>query len=127
MLTGKARSLFAEWLTAKNESEWGGTFKGFYCALSESMQWGVYEEWADSLGFYFFIEPHLGGGGVAFYCQIRWRNADFIDQFWEDRWDDGSVRYYNSRQEARKAAIERLNELINQQTKTNHQTTPQPT
>ena len=110
-LIGKAKELFEEWLKVhpflgsdKYEREYfevnvDGTLIGFE-NVPDSMQWGVYQDWADSLGWLIGVEPCRGG--QKFYAQITEKGNLLI-------WDNE----FTSRDEARIQVIEKLNEIIN--------------
>lgn len=103
MLEGKAKDKFEEWFFKNIQysvpsSVFGSedaTPNDFY-VLYPSMQWGVIQDFADSLGHKFTI--HIG----MFNSWDVYHN-DYCFSF----------RECKSRQEARTAAIEKLNELIN--------------
>ena len=107
-LTGKAKEQFEEWWKTQPKSfvNMGFCYLSYGSKLvrldsiSESMQWGVYQDWADSLGYY--ITNSFIGGNKPFAPDIT-KDDNLL---WED--------YFNTRQEARNAAIEKLNELINE-------------
>jgi len=105
-LTGKAKELFEEWCDRQSPriitwSARGSSYEsvGLY-DQPESMQWGVYQDWADSLGY--FITNSWIGDNV--FCPDITKDNLIL---WEDD--------FKTRQEARNAAIEKLNYLINQQ------------
>ncbi len=87
-LTGKAKEQFEEWL---RES---GYLLSFY-ECPHSMQWGVYQDWADSLG----EELYISKDGVRWFWALDYRYSD---------------GYAESLPQARNAALESLNDLINQ-------------
>ncbi len=101
-LTDKAYKEFSEWLY-KNQVLRGSPDYRFvrkFQVLPEAMQWGVIQDWADSLGIEMWVEKAI---------------EDF--RYWYNIYkNDGSLHYntnYDTRQEARNAAIEKLNEIIN--------------
>lgn len=116
MLTGKAKQLFEEWYVSiemntfspkyvQMVSEFNGGFvygklRVFY-ELPISMQFGVYQQWADSMGYYISI-TWIGNGVVYFSADIT------IDELIE--WEEE----FNTREEAQIAAIEKLNKIINE-------------
>lgn len=73
----------------------------FY-SLPLSMQWGVYQDWADSIGYYTSITC-IDFGSLYFSAYIEINGI--IE--WESE--------FKTRQEARNAAIEKLNQIINAQ------------
>ena len=104
MLTGKASSFFYSWLhqrfdyepayNAISSSEW-------FESLHPSMQWGIYQDWADSMGY------ELGVLWISEDCysaDISELNRNCL-MLWEYE--------FKTRQEARKAALNTLNEIIN--------------
>lgn len=103
-LTGKAKDLFEAWYFKLPNSmglNYGTlelTMNRFYC-LPESMQWGLYQDWADSLGYELYVDKNtpISFGWGLFYL---------IKEI-----DSGDLK---TRQEARNAAIEKLNQLINE-------------
>ena len=105
-LTGKAKEEFEKWFanelerTEQKLTELGRVHvvDEFYTRITESMQWGVYQDWADSLGHN--ISANIFGSSGLFDYEI-----DFIP----------SDEIRHTRQEARNAAVEKLNELINDQ------------
>lgn len=104
-LTGKAKELFEAWYlklpnaTGLNYGTFDITMNRFYC-LPESMQWGVYQDWADSIGYDLNAFKSLSSD-VDTYVYISSVNDECVR-------DD-----HTTRQEARNAAIEKLNELVN--------------
>lgn len=98
-LTEKAKEQFEKWynynVAVENEE-----VKSFL-RLPEPMQWGVIQDFADSLGYRMLTEYYEKKSVYMF-----------------DIWDGSNYNYdnisYKTRQEARNAAIEKLNELINQ-------------
>jgi hypothetical protein len=99
-LTGKASASFYSWIHQKFDykpcnrailaSDW-------FNSLHPSMQWGVYQDWADSLELYFDIEKRFDEDGY-----VCFGNHNF-------------EKDTNTRQEARNVAIGKLNQLINEQ------------
>ena len=94
-LTGKAKELFEEWY---NQSDWiayGKITDTVFHALPESMRWGVYQDWADSLG----EELYISKDGRGWFWALDYRYSD---------------GYAESLPQARNAALASLNDLINQ-------------
>lgn len=108
-LTGKAKKLFEDWFKEnQQENQQLCEFVNlttFYKA-HESMQWGVYEDFAYSLGY-----------DVCAFIDVTYDDNDneVFKPFWavsklpELEYDG----YSDTREEAREAAIEALNEIIN--------------
>ena len=113
-LTGKAKEEFEKWFanelerTEQKLTELGRVHvvDEFYTRITESMQWGVYQDWADSLGHRLDV--------TVFYDQmlgyVRGYEVKVNDK---DIYRGGDV--FETREEARDAAVEKLNELINDQ------------
>ena len=109
-LTGHALGEFQKWYLKHTERD-----KEYFPRFLEApimFQWGVYQDWADSLGYHMNIECSLGAGPPLHYFCITWRNKDFVDEFVDNH--NLQEQPSETRQEARNAAIEKLNELINQ-------------
>ena len=104
-LEGKCKELFEEWLynvrgtypiIASLETE---DKNGFYF-LTDSMQWGVYQDFFDSIGFYIGID-------TLYIKEFRVFVIVGTDEMWMDN-------RYETRPEARTAAIQKAMELVNQ-------------
>jgi len=91
-LTGKAKEQFEEWFNTHHVYEHSGLAKFEY--LPESMQWGVYQDWADSIDIWIEVYPI----GNNLFC---WSISNY-----------GNTK--TTRQEARNAAIDKLNEIVNE-------------
>jgi len=106
-VTGQAKEKFEGWLyntPTQNVIEMmedheiiGGDDS--FNKLPESMQWGVYQDWADRLGYDLYISKESP-------LEYFWAVCDLIRSF-----NEGNCK---TRQEARNAAIEKLNEIMNQ-------------
>ena len=96
-LTGTAKEQFEKWFNTHHVYEHFGlaTFK----ELPPSFQWGVIQDFSDSLGYDLSCVEHSN----AFMFLITHKKGT-----WKEGFD------FKTRQEARNAAIEKLNELINQ-------------
>jgi len=106
MFTNKAKELFEDWYI-NNHEEYGSEnmpslngvsyeCRGFY-RYSDSMKWGVIQDFADSLGYYIGIQIYDEKTCIySIYNTIKNHRGVF-----------------KKRQEARGAAIKKLNELIN--------------
>lgn len=104
-LTGKAKEQFEEWLKENYSEFFNDRVKGFglWELLPPSMRWGVYQDWADSLGIECVVE-YFDSKSFGFWVHTQ-----------EDTVRLNSVDGFSpTRQEARTAAIEKLNELINE-------------
>lgn len=111
ILTGKAKELFYDWLGDWFETNASLLEETYYtddldnfCNLPLSMQWGVYIEFSDSLGYYistdFSTNYELTPNG--------WFDWYITDGKKLDEWGECKTR-----KEAQTAALEKLNELIN--------------
>ena len=108
-MKGKAKELFEKWYSASNaiahlDNIAPSTYsmKAFY-SLHSSMQWGVIQDWADSVGSYVnvFLDP------TSDPCRFAW-------EVFDDKGNFDSCGGYETREEARSAAIEKLNQIINE-------------
>lgn len=115
MLSGSAKEQFEEYVRVTYPDHYMTSFYN----LPPSMQWGVYQDWADSLGirldvcseytlqidyngFLYKIHSHK----IIDTMYYPYRKGEYKDLY--------SCAGFKTRQEARTAAIEKLNELINQ-------------
>lgn len=103
-LSGNCKKQFEKWYYEKMiYSKWWS--EDTFYSLPESMQWGVYQDFADSIGVRIDI--------VVFYDRmlgyVRGYEVKVNDM---DIFKNGDC--FETRQEARNAAIEKLNEIINQ-------------
>ncbi len=101
-LTGKAKDQFEKWLIQHNIGVvvfGDDEFTVILYGLSESMQWGVVQDFADSLGISMETE-------ALFNCSYYWR------VFTSDENGNDGTMY--TRQEARNEAIKHLNEILNE-------------
>ena len=104
-LTGKAKEVFEKWYELKYEAirlrsiDDEFYLEGFY-ELPKSMQRGVYQDWANTLGYYL---------NVDYGCKSK--------TYYFDIWDGTNYEYNNksylTREEAQDALVDKLNELIN--------------
>jgi len=107
MLIGKAKEQFEKWYL-KEYTEMvfkdglGLTFRD----LPQPMQWGVYQDWADSLDIDMFIEvEYVEKSNILF--TFTWSVFHYSVGIAEE------IGHCETRQEARTAAIKKLDELIN--------------
>ena len=102
-LTGEAKGMFTDFFYSKMMLEGHSDFRFLaqFSKLPESMQWGVYQDWADSVGYH--IETYI------WYCMDDKNNYYGAEVRYQDISD-----FNKTRQEARNAAIEKLNEIINE-------------
>ena len=112
-LTGKAKEEFEQWYGKEYISPTKTSYDWFE-SLHPSMQWGVYQDWADSMGYSI---------GLSFSRQDSVLNGyeNFHSPFIRMYNDTGvmardlfTYQLFRTRQEARDAAIEKLNEIINE-------------
>ena len=98
-LTGKCKEAFEKWLI-KTSKYWGMEFDYCFEDLYESMQYQVYIDFFESGGMMVFVKPIIEGAwGV------------YVDNFRENLLSDYVIK--NTSKEARKAAIEKANEIYN--------------
>ena len=100
-LTGKAKEQFEKWYNPEyNYNNRGWRLVEFY-NLPEAMQQGVIQDWADSLGYDIIAESTTAQD--KYWFTIYTLPESIVEE-----------KMFDTRQEARNAAIEKLNELINQ-------------
>jgi len=104
-MKGKAKEQFEKWFNTHHVYEHFGlaTFK----ELPESFQWGVIQDWADSLGY--LIEVLV----VPIENTLYRFEFDFTIYNQNEQIEIGELGC-ETRQEARNAAIKKLNEIINE-------------
>ena len=95
MLTGKAKELFEKWLNESSGYKFSQRELFYNNRLTPSMQWGVYQDWAESLGYKFSID--------LWENRLNIKTPDCIIDFGK----------FNNRQQAMSVSIFKLNELIN--------------
>ena len=110
-LTGQAKEKFEEWFIHKSDIpqcyddcfvEFESVLDTFY-NLPESMQWGVYQDFADSLGYDLKLTFNVSLQEYFAYLNKKLSYDDLL--VWSK---------HKTRQEARNAAIEKLNQIINE-------------
>ena len=109
-LTGKAEKLFNEWylendsdflLRCQGESDYAEYFED----LKFSYKWGVYLEFADSLGYELIAERHTDFAGT-FTNLFNW-------EIYKIKNREGDIGIKDTRQEAQQSALDKLDEIIN--------------
>jgi hypothetical protein len=94
-LTGKCKEDFDEWYKEnRSHSRWVN-----FELSGESMQYGVYEDWFDSVGITCGIFTYNGYDPIIYRGYVA---------------DGGTLSASKSRPEARTAAIEKANEIYNE-------------
>jgi hypothetical protein len=107
-LTGKAKEQFEKWYYKKMiYSKWWS--EDTFYSLPESMQFGVIQDFADSFGYDIVIIPYGYKMSESFDNDKTYSASIHSEYQW--RWDGCD---YLTRQEARNAAVEKLNDLINE-------------
>jgi hypothetical protein len=98
-LTGKAKEAFKAYYFDQYQE---GTFRQYewFKDLPEAFRWGVYQDWADSLGYELYISKEDP-------LEYFWALCDLLRSF-----NEGTCK---TRQEARNAAVKKLDDLINRQ------------
>lgn len=114
-LTDKAKELFEEWYVNNPVHYYDGhPIQLRFEYLDVRCQWGVYQDWADSLGYSIGLNYQQTTGT----CRVDiWRRRSEKEKTGKNDWMKkkvGHIPTYITRKEARNAAIEKLNELINQ-------------
>ena len=120
-LTDKAKEQFEKWyleLIRKERKDYSkyppnSIWQKFYRSLP-SQQWGIYQDFADSLGYavgsLFIRQNSVLDGYKDYHSPFIKRHSD-TDEFAKDLF---TYQLLKTRQEARKAAIEKLNQVINE-------------
>lgn len=115
-LTGKAKEDFERWYhdtQCAKEILQGASFRQLIRWLYDDGQGIILNafaiEWFDSVFIHVHIEPHIGGGADVYYPTIIFRDDNFIDRYISIDNND----YFNYRQKATEAAIEKANEIYN--------------
>ena len=107
-LTGKAKEKFEKWYVTR---DWYNPISintehtpniDFY-DLPKSMQWGVYQDWADSLGYDISIVSSYYDG-----WQYSFTTCSPSGQFLEHN------QVYQTREQAQYSAVDKLDDLINE-------------
>jgi len=106
MFTGKAKELFEKWMKPNplEHGRYGQLISNTFDSMPLSMQWGVIQDFADSLGQH--METVLEEWGFDMLETIH--VTSFKIGIHESEFN------YDTRQEARTAAINKLNQLINE-------------
>ena len=124
-LTGKAKEQFEEWYlkTIPSLSDWRYKKNGRiekcpsllrFHKLPDSMKWGVYIDFFDSVGVYATLIPNWKKGIRTFHVGFHVEYGGVIDSlFLRPEKDSPFFSKYDTRQEARTAAIEKANEIVN--------------
>lgn len=94
-LTGKCKEEFEKWYNEEQTYDLGDVYNGFY-SRDLNMQYGVYVDFFDSVGFY--ISTKINEEGFEF--SIDERNGRYVS-------------WRKERPTLRTAAIEKANELFN--------------
>lgn len=115
-LTGKSQKQFEEWylVLIRQERKDYDKFSDeqvlakFYRLLS-SQQWGVIQDWADLIGIELEVNRYWDMSTEEYdgFCHYV--------QYYSVKDPDAEYTLNKTRQEARNAAIEKLNQLINEQ------------
>ena len=104
MFTDKAKEKFEVWLI--KEGHYGRDVEDFY-DFPPSMQWGVIQDFADSLGYNIVV--CYNPDEKCFMWLFT--KGDVDDKDFQTNFDEGTKT--NTRQQARAEAIKKLNKLIN--------------
>jgi hypothetical protein len=117
LLTGKAEASFKKWLTALKYSGPAkhNSLYNRFTDLPQSMQWGVYQDWAETVNVFFTIIPTWKEGVRTYRVGYHFIKGDIINAgFLRPEKDSPIFIEYSELEEARTAAIEKLNELIHE-------------
>lgn len=100
ILTGKAKDLFKQYYEKLTPHTPNHITYSTFMGLHSSLQWGIYQDWADSIGYDMITEANTEQTSYWFTIYGQEYISDVM---------------FKTRQEARDAAIEKLNDLINEQ------------
>ena len=105
-LTGKAKEAFKAYYVDQYQE---GTFRQYdwFKDLPEAFKWGVYQDWADRLGYE--LQTYVSMSNPIFFAYV-------INRIEDDR-AVGHKAAFKTRQESRNAAVDKLDDLINRQRK----------
>lgn len=103
-LTGKCKVAFEDWWMIQ-PCDWGDLISKFY-HFDESMQYGVYEDFFDSVGIIISVSSKIGFANRQLF-RIYVNNSGV-------RNIEGIIEYPHTRSEARIKGIEKANEIYNQ-------------
>ena len=102
-LTGKCKKDFEEWFNkgVADKTSYGTYLLGRFYGLHLSMQFGVIQEFADSVGYDMITEASI-----------------LQDKYWFTIYKQGNDNindsYFDTRKEAQQAAIAKFNEIYNE-------------
>ncbi len=112
-LTGKAKEDFNKWylkhIKSYNDKLISNTDENYFNLLTNSMKYGVYVDWFDSVGFEIFIKSV----GVVEYERDSVKYYFVITDSLRKRLSNYLAFRSDTRQEARLKAIEKANEIYN--------------
>jgi hypothetical protein len=111
-LTGKAKELFEKWYLSDAVPNSYPHIVNFY-GLDDSLQWGVLQDFADSLGYSVGIAFKRNDSVMDGYEDYH---SPFIRRFRDDEpiaKDLFTYTLFKTREEARTAAIKKLDEILN--------------
>lgn len=99
-LNGQAKQAFEEWLITRSNIDC--LIRNEFYIFPESMQWGVYQDWFDSVGIY-TETPN------------KWDKSGYLAYVGEECINDSNDGFipFKIRTEARTVAIEKANEIFN--------------
>ena len=98
-LEGKCKELFEEWLY--HDFNCDKNYLEMFVEDRDSMQWGVYQDFFDSIGLRIYLEEK---GMIEYQVVFMEWDGDRIE----------ILKLFKTRPEARTAAIQKAMELINQ-------------
>jgi len=110
-LTGKAKEQFEHYLSGvfkRGYSSWS-RLSDFY-SLPDSMQWGMYQDFADSVGFIVNVYCNASGYLYEIHRNSNYGGTHLHDSGYEADTESGAWYTVES---SREAAIKKLDEILN--------------
>ena len=112
-LTGKAKEDFEKWLISQNKNlepntPWAVLEVQGFNALKDNRKWGVYVDFFDSVGMILNIGPKWDFSGYLALIEMQGEKTTYANKVFE-----GFIPF-KTISEARKAAVQRANEIYNQ-------------
>ena len=106
-LTGKCKEDFEKWFREQQVLKLDSSYtEVVFILLSDSMKYGVYVDWFDSVGINVNVGGKIGGSwNLLFLIEIYDSHREIVYDY----------KLFKTRQEARDKAIEKANEIRNEQ------------
>ena len=112
-LTGKAKELFEKWYLSDAVPNSYPHIVNFY-GLDDSLQWGVLQDFADSLGIH--VSTYMGVDesiGYEFEITIIEKHSTSNYPFERKVKETNGVGGYQTREQARYSAVDKFDDILN--------------